>query len=176
MSIEIAKNLADMIDEHFQKELWDTLDADGDGRVTSKEWGSKVYQNQEVMSRYFGGSTLSEIGHAFNRIDQDQRGSLSWEEFSSGAKSYAAAVKIAEAAKTDIGRAELKDLWETIDKDGDGKVSGKEWGSAVYKNQDILKKYFGGSSLKEIGQTFNRIDADNSDSLTWEEFVRDTQL
>jgi Ca2+-binding EF-hand superfamily protein len=267
MSIEIAAGIADFVDDDDLKQLWATLDADGDGKVTSKEWGSKVYRNQEIMSKYFGGHSLSEIGHAFNRIDADKRGSLSLEEFATGAKSYAAAVKIAMAAKTDIGRAELKELWdqldkngdgkisskewgqgvyknqkilrnyfgtsestlkeigqtfnrintngdeyltwtefisevdayatviqlkkvmeteegaaelkalfETLDKDGDGKVSGKEWGSAVYKNQDILKKYFGGSSLKEIGETFNRIDVDNSDSLTWDEFVRDTQL
>jgi hypothetical protein len=45
--------------------------------------------------------------------------------------------------KTDEGSAELKAIWDTIDKDGDGEVTGKEWGSAVYKNQDLMKKYFG---------------------------------
>ena len=30
------------------------LDKNGDGKVTSKEWGAKVFQNKEIMSKHFG--------------------------------------------------------------------------------------------------------------------------
>mmetsp|Transcript_27820 Transcript_27820/g.36268 ORF Transcript_27820/g.36268 Transcript_27820/m.36268 type:complete len:185 (+) Transcript_27820:55-609(+) len=152
------------------EELWDTLDKDGDGKVTSKEWGGAVFRNQDLMSKHFGGATLSEIGHAFNRIDINKDDSLTWEEFTTSAKSYDAALKLAASMKTDEGYADLKSLWDTLDKSGDGKVSGKEWGSSVYRNQDVMSKYFGGATLSEIGQAFNRIDSDGNDSLTWEEF------
>ncbi len=179
MSLAIVNNLASILDDQANadelKGLWDTLDKDGDGKVTSKEWGSKVYQNQDIMKKFFGGSTLSEIGHAFNRIDKDKNGSLTWEEFVSDVRSLASSIKIAKAMKTEEGSAELKNLWETLDKDGDGKVSSKEWGSAVFKNQEILKKYFGGSTLSEIGHAFNTIDIDNNGSLTWTEFTQETR-
>lgn len=156
------------------KALWDTLDKDGDSKVSGKEWGSSVYKNQDVMKKYFGGASLKDLGLAFNRIDIDNNDSLTWAEFCAEVKSYGTLLGLKEAMETDEGSAELKQLYETLDKDGDGKVSSKEWGSAVYKNQDIMKKYFGGRTLEEIGRAFNRIDADNSDSLTWDEFVRDT--
>mmetsp|Transcript_17031 Transcript_17031/g.25780 ORF Transcript_17031/g.25780 Transcript_17031/m.25780 type:complete len:269 (+) Transcript_17031:440-1246(+) len=164
--------------ENGEKELeefWNTLDSSADGKVSGKEWGSKVYENKEIMSKYFGGSTLSEIGHAFNRIDSNNDGSLTWEEFSSEVKSYAASVKLAEAMKTDEGYADLKALWDTLDKDGDDKVTSKEWGNGVYANQDIMRKYFGGLELREIGLAFNRIDTDGNGSLTWTEFCDETK-
>jgi hypothetical protein len=64
---------------------------------------------------------MSELGHAFNRIDSDKNDSLTWNEISSDAKSYAASVKLAEGMKTDEGSAELKALWDTIDKDGEAR-------------------------------------------------------
>ena len=79
-------------------------------------------------------------------------------------------VKLKAAMSTDEGYAELKALFESLDKDGDGKVTGKEWGSAVHKNKDVLAKFFGGATMKEIGQAFRRLDTDGSGDLTWDEF------
>ena len=42
------------------------------------------------------------------------------------------------------GVAELRMLFESLDKDSDGTVSGKEWGKKVKENQALLGKYFGG--------------------------------
>jgi Ca2+-binding EF-hand superfamily protein len=49
--------------------------------VTSKEWGSAVSQNKEVMQKYFGGKNVKAIGKAFKRIDADDSGGLTWDEF-----------------------------------------------------------------------------------------------
>ena len=43
--------------------------------------------------------------------------------------------KLAEAISSEEGRAELKALFSTLDKDGDGKVTKKEWGKALSKNK-----------------------------------------
>merc|ERR1719428_1379058 len=69
----------------------------------------------------------------------------------------------------DLG--ELRKLFETLDKDGDGQVTAQEWGKNVKENQVLLAKFFGGSTLKEIGSAFSRIDADGNASLDWEEFI-----
>lgn len=79
--------------------------------------------------------------------------------------------QLAEAISTPEGMAELKALFETLDKDGDGNITSKEWGKAVSKNKKALSKFFGGASPKEIGMQFKRIDADGSGDLTWDEFV-----
>ena len=153
------------------RDLWDKLDKNGDGKVTGKEWGSKVYAEQELMSKYFGGSSLKEIGEGFNRIDSNGDDNLTWDEFVSEIKSYSAAQKMSAAMGTQEGKEDFKKLWETLDKNGDGKVSGKEWGSQVYAQQDIMKKYFGGQDLASIGKGFRRINADGDEFLTWEEFT-----
>ena len=69
----------------------------------------------------------------------------------------------------------IKMLCGQFDEDRDGKVTGKEWGSAVSKNKEVMAKYFGGKDLKAIGKAFKRIDADGSGDLTWEEFVEGSQ-
>mmetsp|Transcript_13343 Transcript_13343/g.15296 ORF Transcript_13343/g.15296 Transcript_13343/m.15296 type:complete len:185 (+) Transcript_13343:70-624(+) len=153
------------------REFFETLDSDGDQKVTGKEWGSKVYANQDMMSKYFGGATLAEIGEAFNRIDSDGNDLLTWDEFHSEIKSYATAKQFAEALQTAVGQAELKTLFETLDKDTDGKVTGKEWGSKVYHEQALMSKYFGGSDMASIGKGFNRINGNKDEALTWDEFV-----
>jgi len=79
-----------------------------------------------------------------------------------------------EADKPDAspeGLEELRKLFDTLDKDNDGNVTGQEWGHKVTENKELLSKYFGGSTLKEIGSAFSRIDADGNKSLTWDEFV-----
>ena len=71
-------------------------------------------------------------------------------------------MRLAEALDTKEGFKELRELFDRIDKDGDGTVTGKEWGKAVSANMDVMKKYFGGKNKKAIGKAFKRIDADGS--------------
>ena len=67
------------------------------------------------------------------------------------------------------GMTELRSLFEMLDKDSNGKVSSKEWGSQIRRNQAALSKHFGGASLSEIGRKFRQVDADGDGSLSWEE-------
>lgn len=156
--------------------FFDSLDKDHNGKVSSKEWGHALGKNKEIMSKYFGGSTPAEIGQAFKRIDVNSDGNLSWEEFVAAADAKMAqvdssTVKLAEGLATDDGKAELKAFFDILDKDGNGKVSSKEWGHAVSKQKELMAKYFGGMTPAEIGQAFKRIDVNKDGSLSWEEFV-----
>eukprot|EP00571_Detonula_confervacea_P000126 CAMPEP_0172328274 /NCGR_PEP_ID=MMETSP1058-20130122/60267_1 /TAXON_ID=83371 /ORGANISM="Detonula confervacea, Strain CCMP 353" /LENGTH=187 /DNA_ID=CAMNT_0013045383 /DNA_START=997 /DNA_END=1560 /DNA_ORIENTATION=+ len=174
-TLSVAATLSAMLEtkegEQALRDLWDTLDADGDGKVSGKEWGSKVYQEQELMSKYFGGSSMAEIGAGFNRIDDNGDDQLTWDEFKSEVKSYKALIQLKETLSSEEGKAALKKLWEKIDANGDSKVTGKEWGSKVYQEQELMSKYFGGSDLPSIGKGFNRLDKDGDGSLTWGEFT-----
>ena len=78
-----------MASEEGRKELralFDTLDVDGDGEVTKREWGRALSKKKELLTKYFGGASMAELGKAFNRLDTDGSGGLSWEEFCSGAE------------------------------------------------------------------------------------------
>ena len=64
---------------------------------------------------------------------------------------------LAEAVRSEVGRASLKAFFEKLDKDGNGKVSKKEWGSKVGKEMTLMAKYFGGSTPAEIRKAFGQI-------------------
>lgn len=171
------------------KALFNELDTDGDGGISSKEWGSSIRKKQKELSKYFGGSSLKSIGKLFSVVDGDGDDSISWKEFLAMAqargKAVAAATKVAAASlgvtvgdvelsaamRTEEGVAALKNLFDELDKDGDGNVSSKEWGSSIYKNQDALRKHFGGSTLKSIGKLFPVADGDDNNALNWDEFL-----
>jgi len=72
---------------------------------------------------------------------------------------------------TPAGLAELRGLWDSLDKDGDGTVSKKEWGKGISKNWASISKYFDGCTKTEVGKMFNAIDVDGSNDLTWKEFT-----
>ena len=78
---------------------------------------------------------------------------------------------LADAMFTDTGQADLKALFDSLDKDGDGNVNSKKWGESVFENKDVMAKYFGGTTMAEIGGAFAGIGANKDGHLTWEEFV-----
>uniref|UniRef100_A0A7S2I9M3 EF-hand domain-containing protein n=1 Tax=Haptolina brevifila TaxID=156173 RepID=A0A7S2I9M3_9EUKA len=156
--------------------LFASIDVDGDGRVSGKEWGQAVTRNAPIMSHYFGGLTAAEIGRAFRRLDVDKSGDLSWDEFEAGVAYLDAATRLDHALSTEEGRRELRTLFDTIDSDGNGRISAKEWGQSVTRNADLMAKYFGGASLEAIGKTFRRLDVDGSGDLSWDEFVASRRL
>merc|ERR1719335_1777100 len=79
---------------------------------------------------------------------------------------------IVQTLSTEDGKADLKQFFDSLDKDHNGKVSSKEWGHALGKNKELMAKYFGGATPAEIGQAFKRIDANKDGNLSWEEFVQ----
>ena len=149
--------------------LWAALDINGDGKVSSKEWGAAISSNKQLAQKYFGGATMAEIGAAFRRIDIDGSGDLSWDEFETAARSFTISQNLSAAIATPAGREELRGLFDTLDTNGDGRVSSKEWGAAVAKNRELAQKYFGGATMADIGAAFRRIDVDGSGDLTWDE-------
>ena len=165
------------------------LDQDGDGRVSSKEWGQSLAANPEVLGKYFEGSSIKEIAGAFNRCDIDKSGCLNWAEFETATtpvdKGVAAAAQnaLAKAMTTDEGKAELRLLFDTMDADGNGSVSAQEWSSKICENKALASKFFGDVSAinmddansrtktwKVVRESFERLDMSGDGQLTWEEF------
>lgn len=158
------------------REYFDGLDKDGNGKVSCQEWCSQLGKKRHSMLWYFSDSTPAEIGHAFKRIDANGDGSLSWEEFVAAAEVKstnvdATTTKLAALMQTDDGMGALKEYFDMLDKDCDGKVSSKEWCKQLGKKKHDLLKYFCGSTSSEVGHAFMRIAAARGGLLSWEEFV-----
>ena len=85
--------------------------------------------------------------------------------------------KLKDTIETEEGREELRSLFVTLDTDGSGAVSSKEWGAAVTANEELMRKYFvtekdWDMDWKEaVGRAFNLVDSDGNKDLTWDEFV-----
>merc|ERR1712032_950017 len=121
------------------------------------------------------------IGTLFSVADADGNDSITFDEFIALAKTRGTAVAAASgssigdiqlnaAVSSAEGVAKLKALFAELDKNGDGGVSGKEWGSSVSKKRKELAAVFGGSTLKSIGKLFTVADGDGDGSLNFEEF------
>jgi len=145
LDLALATAIASDDDRAELLSLFNALDKDVSGSVSSKEWGSAVGKHRATLSKFFGGATPAEIGKQFERLDVDGSKDLSWDEFAGGVMSIGATIRIADALETDAGQAELKKVFSALDKDGDGKVTSKEFGSAMLRNPELVSKFFGKS-------------------------------
>eukprot|EP00930_Biecheleria_cincta_P081149 TRINITY_DN6987_c0_g1_i2.p1 TRINITY_DN6987_c0_g1~~TRINITY_DN6987_c0_g1_i2.p1 ORF type:complete len:753 (-),score=146.16 TRINITY_DN6987_c0_g1_i2:125-2338(-) len=150
--------------------LFNALDKDHSGRVSSKEFGRGLKANEAMLRKYLGGTTLQQLGQAFKRLDTDGSGDLTWGEFETAVAAKSADAKLAEVMSQPAGKATLRGLFNSLDKDSSGRVSSKEFGKGLKANEAMLRQYFGGSTLQELGHAFKRLDMDGSGDLSWEEF------
>jgi len=139
------------------KKMWDKLNENGDGVVTSKEWGQLINQNVELIKKCFGDfNDLTEIGKFFNTIDENGDKQLTWKEV------VAARTKLQDLSQ-------LQKLYMQMDIDGDGFVDSKEWGRQISSFKDQLGEIFMGMTIPELGKMFNNMDKDHDDKISWDE-------
>ena len=175
------------------RELFHTLDKNSDGEVTAKEWGQGAFKNKELIAQYFGGSSNKEICGAFKRLDVSRTDKLTWEQFEAGTKPVdtAAAEEQRQALKESMakteGKEDLKQLFMSLDADGNGHVTADEWAAGVCAegNREIAAKYFARTAdwnmhkvnvdehmklFKAIREAFESIDSNSCGKMTWAEF------
>ena len=66
------------------EKLFESMDVDGDGQVTKKEWEDALKEFGDDLRATFG-HTVDDIEKVFAKFDTDGDGALSWEEFSAAA-------------------------------------------------------------------------------------------
>merc|ERR1719499_806543 len=65
-----------------------------------------------------------------------------------------------------------KELFKKLDKDGNGTLDSREWGSAIGKLHDEMKEAVGGDSKKETGKLWHVIDENSDGKITLEEYLK----
>ena len=110
---------------------------------------------------------------------------MDWAEFVDGAISLSAAVTLSDALSTVEGEAELRDLFETIPPEDDGRIPLNEWGDALLAHEDVLARCTGldaeassrfiafrmtGRFQVWIQKTFRRLGLNDDDYVNWDEF------
>merc|ERR1711988_1735799 len=114
------------------KKLFDAMDKNKDGEVTSKEWGQAAFKNKDVVAKYFGGSTPKEICGAFKRLDVAKKGTLTWAEFEAATKPVdtsavdAQKAALEKAMASTEGKEDLKKLFLSLDVDSSGAITAEE--------------------------------------------------
>lgn len=147
------------------KKVFGELDLNGDGKITADEFSKKEVDaaveaalGKLAMDRFFefqhdrspGDTDLAAIDKVFERLDADQDELLSLPEFNAGARNR---------------EVKASDLFQSIDSDGNGRVSRSEF----------LKAAQGPEELRTLNQAFRRADSDQDDFVSQSEFLRDAR-
>ena len=125
------------------KEVFITLDKNGDGRLTYKELKDgfeKVYGRQLMDT---------EVANIMEGVDQDNNGYIEYQEF----------LRAALNKKTLISESNLRVAFEKFDINKDGKLS---------KNEII--EVLGTSDLEYVNHIINVIDKNNDGEINYQEF------
>jgi len=143
LDLALAKALASDEGSAELRKVFALIDRDGNGTVTSQEWGLAIESNGTALRKYFGASmTASAMAAQFARLDVDGSNDLTWDEFVVGAKASGVAIKMADTMVTDKGKREWKQLFDALDKNDDGRVSFSEWSLGLYNHKRMYNKFY----------------------------------
>jgi Ca2+-binding EF-hand superfamily protein len=102
-----------IMDTFKLEKLFHSIDVDGDGEVTRKEWQDALKEFGDDLRTTFG-HTVDDIDAVFDKFDTDGNGTLSWDEFQAAAPTKAAKEAAAEIEKphTEHGWSDMVHRWE----------------------------------------------------------------
>merc|ERR1719356_1391289 len=135
---------------------FETLDSDNSGYIDTNELSFAF----KCMGMKL---TKKELDEAIIEVDSDGSGRLEWPEFLSLMSKYGKGEGI-EASFSAERLAELQEIFSVFDADGNGTLDVKEL-DTVFRTLGLR------SSEKEIRAMIEEVDADNSGSIGWQEFL-----
>jgi len=166
------------------QQLFRSMGADLDDRISAAEWGQVVSQDDDIRMKYFGDATADEIAEQFDSLDEDRKSQMAFEQFVDGAMSLGVAIAIAGALASEDGEAELRDLWNSLEHDEHGRVPIDDWAAVLQLHPELLAHYTGldarisprfeaffitGKVNTWLLQCFRRLGFGEKDEVTWEE-------
>lgn len=131
------------------KEAFSLFDKDGDGTISTKELGT-------VMRALGQNPTETELNDMINEVDQDQSGTIEFNEFLSLMEK-----KIGDNDTEE----EIKEAFRVFDKDGTGTISVAELRHVMTTLGEKLKD-------EEVEEMLREADTHNDGIIRYEEFVK----
>jgi Ca2+-binding EF-hand superfamily protein len=175
VKLAVAKtggSITDLLDNVFNH-----LDKNGDGFVSKDELSTRLHEvldYSELDSEKSIRTLIAESGwnpyfHLFDKLDTNQDGKISREEFQANLHPAKAAVHAEE---------HLKAVFQGLDANGDGFVSREELTSSLGQLMDsscIVTEKSMRTLLVDAGldpdfNVFDQLDANHDGKITWEEF------
>ena len=159
--------------------IFDSIDVDGSGTVSQAELRKKLGSDDEVQKLLTaaGGDGKS---HVWEQLDDDGDGKITWAEFegwlSPDVGAFVDAVAGPGASDEGSGGPEessepltLRQLFDSIDENGDGHISQAELMKKLSKDGQVQKLLtaMGGDGGSNV---FAQLDVDGDGKITWSEF------
>jgi calmodulin len=135
---------------------FEALDQDGGGFIDADELGLAFKMMGMKMSK-------PDLEKSLKEVDIDGSGQLEWPEFLSLMSKYGKGQSI-EGSFTAERLAELKEIFSVFDADGSGSLEVKEL-EVVFRSLGLR------STEKEIRAMVQEVDADDSGTIDWHEFL-----
>eukprot|EP01045_Picozoa_sp_COSAG04_P004628 COSAG04_NODE_204_length_20429_cov_6.166896_9_plen_1552_part_00 len=132
------------------------LDKDGDGAISIEEFLSVVWERklQQLRDKFqaaaytTGGVNLDLL---FRQYDHDNSGELEYEEFRQAVR------KTAMMKQNDVTDAELREMFEHVDKDGGGSIGLAEFKELLFVDTTATLQASKNRHESKAGQVFNKI-------------------
>eukprot|EP00746_Dinoflagellata_sp_MGD_P166881 gnl/MRDRNA2_/MRDRNA2_97083_c0_seq1.p1 gnl/MRDRNA2_/MRDRNA2_97083_c0~~gnl/MRDRNA2_/MRDRNA2_97083_c0_seq1.p1 ORF type:complete len:731 (-),score=164.90 gnl/MRDRNA2_/MRDRNA2_97083_c0_seq1:77-2269(-) len=156
------------------RQLWQTMDDNGNGRVTMDEFTDGI-KMMNFVDEESGNRSTAACNSLFQAIDEDMTGSLSWKELQHFFDDLLDILRkthpVGKALLEYLQENEwpLRQLWQYIDDGTDGRVDPDEFirgmDKAGFLNNDLENHTVGGCT-----QFFHAIDQDRTGVISWHEF------
>ncbi|XP_010505874.1 PREDICTED: calmodulin-2/4 [Camelina sativa] len=131
------------------KEIFSSIDKDGDGCITTKELGT-------VMRSLGQNPTEAELQDMINEVDADGNGTIDFPEFLN---------LMARKMKDTDSEEELKEAFRVFDKDQNGFISAAELRHVMTNLGEKLTD-------EEVDEMIKEADVDGDGQINYEEFVK----
>jgi len=168
------------------KLIFDAINTSGDGSVSKAELSVALEKDGSLRS-LIKEAGMNEEFYVLNQLDSNEDHLVSWDEFQAHLKKAAvqevqASGNVA-AAQTPVEekvKTQLKELFDSLDKDVDGAVSKEELAAGLGKDRDecngCWKKDSLGQFIDQAGfdsaleETLSGLDTNKDGAITWDEF------
>ncbi|XP_019493370.1 PREDICTED: calmodulin-like [Hipposideros armiger] len=131
------------------KEVFSMFDKDGDGTITTKEFGT-------VMRSLGKNPTEAELQAMINEVDADGNGTIDFPEF---------LTMMARKMKDTSNIEEIRAAFRVFDKDGNGLISAAELRYVMMNFGEKLTE-------EEVDEMIREVDIDGDGQIKYEEFVQ----
>lgn len=168
------------------KLIFDAVNTSGDGSVSKSELSAALEKDASLRS-LIKEAGMNEEFYVLNQLDSNGDHLVSWHEFQAHLKKTAVQevqvsgnVAAAQLAVEEKVKKQLKELFDSLDKDEDGAVNKEELAAGLGKDREecngCWKKDSLGQFIEQAGfmssldKTLSGLDTNKDGAITWDEF------